>query len=153
MTAKWTVLCCLTIAALAGCTDKPSLFPNSDPTLRKTKAEFAADAKKRVPYPGAATEEANGVASVDVVYDKIQLTNLSSEEWKNLEMWVNQAYVVRVPKVEAKGTGIGIRTLDFQMIYNAKGEHLPTNNDKYPIKSVEIRRNGVMYKVPVKYAL
>jgi hypothetical protein len=147
---KWMALSLVLIAAgLVGCTDKPSLFPNSDPTLRKSKAEFAADAKKRFPYPGVATQELLGAAEVDVEYDKIRLTNLSDEPWTNIDVWVNHAYVVHVPKVEAKQ---GVRTLDFQMIYNIKGENLPTDNDKYPINDVEVLKGGTMYKVKVKLA-
>src|SRR5687768_11892851 len=139
MTAKWMFAVCLIAAGLVGCTDKPSMFPNSDPKLRKTKAEFAAEAKKLFPYPGAATEDVVGAAEIDVEYDKIRLTNLSTEEWRNIDVWVNGSYAVRVPKIEAKGEGV--RTLDYQMIYNAKGEHLPTNNDKYRVEKVEILKN------------
>ena len=140
---------CLLVSGLVGCTDKPSLFPNSDPNLRKSKDEFAADAKKRFPYPGAATQEVVGAAEVDVELNKIRLTNLSDEEWKNIDVWVNKAYVVHVPKVEAKQ---GVRTLEFEMFYDAKGGSLPTNNDKYPINDVEILKSGTMYKVRVKLA-
>src|SRR4051794_5817775 len=113
MNRKWIGIFswCVLVIGVVGCTDKPSLFPNSDPTLRKTKAEFAADAKKRFPYPGPATQDAQGTAAVDVEYDKIQLTNQSAEEWRNIDVWVNRSYVIHVPKVEAVGTGIGIRTL------------------------------------------
>src|SRR5687767_13329708 len=110
MTVKWMFAVCLIVAGLVGCTDKPSLFPNSDPKLRKTKAEFAAEAKKLTPYAGPATEEVTGAAEVDVEYDKIRLTNLSTEEWRNIDVWVNGAYVVHVPKIESKQ---GVRTLDF----------------------------------------
>jgi hypothetical protein len=149
MTAKWMLAVCLIAAGLVGCGDKPSLFPNSDPKLMKSKTEFAEEAKKLFPYPGPATEEVIGAAQIDVEYDKIRLTNFSTEEWRNIDLWVNGSYVMRVPKVEAKE---GIRTLDYQMIYNAKGEHLPTNNEKYRVEKVEIRKNGVMCKVPVKLA-
>jgi len=95
------------------------------------------------------TQELVGAAEVDVEYDKIRLTNLSDEEWKNIDVWVNKTYVVHVPKIEAKQ---GVRTLDFQMIYNIKGENLPTDNDKFPITDVEILKGGTMYKVKVKLA-
>lgn len=149
MKLHWIALC-LAVMTVAGCTDKPSLFPNSDPKLRKTKAEFAEEAKKLFPYPGPAAETANGAAEIDVEFDKVRLTNLSDTDWLNIDLWVNGGYVVHVPKIEAKG---GVRTLDFQMIYNAKGDHLPTNNDKHPVTLIEIRLNGVMYKVPHRFAL
>src|SRR5579859_3964297 len=54
----------MAVALLAGCEGRPSLLPNSDPDLRKTSTQFAADAAKRFPYPTAAEKagEAQGRA-------------------------------------------------------------------------------------------
>jgi hypothetical protein len=147
--SKLARVACLSIglaAAIAGCEGRTSLIPNSDPSLRKTPAEFAADAVKRFPYPDLpAGGEANGRAAMDVMRDVIQLANLSDEDWTNFDVWVNQSYVVHVPKIEAHG----IRTLDFQMMFNDKGESFPTDNTKHPIKTVQITHDGKMQNVKI----
>ncbi|CAN5517167.1 hypothetical protein BH10PLA1_BH10PLA1_22230 [soil metagenome] len=133
-------------AAAVGCAGRPSILPNSDESLRKTSAQFAADAVKRFPYPGGKAIATVGKADVDVMRDVVQLCNLSNEPWTDFDVWLNGGYVVHVGKIEANG---GIRTLDFQMMFNDKGESFPTDNDKYPLKSVEIFRDGKLYKVQI----
>jgi len=137
----------LTLAAAAvGCAGRTSVIPNSDEALRKKPAEFAADAVKRFPYPAGKATLVTGKADVDVMRDIVQLCNLSNEPWMDIDVWVNGGYVVHVPKIESNG---GIRTLDFQMMFNEKGQSFPTDNDKYPVKSVEIFKDGKLYKVQI----
>jgi len=114
-TRRFLFITVLSMAVLAGCKARPSLVPNSDPMLRKTNAEFAADAKKRHPYPADATKGPEAVARAQVGYDrnKIELANLSNEDWKDVDVWVNGAYVVHLPRVE-KGK---LKTINFPMLY------------------------------------
>ncbi len=139
-------------AAMVGCDRRPSLIPNNDPALRKTSAWFAADAVKRHPFPTAApfAGALNARADVEVMLDKLQIANFSDEEFTDIDVWVNHGYVVHVPKIEANVQGKpGTRTLDFQMMFNDKGESFPTDNDKYPVNTVEIISNGKMYSIKV----
>jgi hypothetical protein len=138
----------LSVAAITGCKARPSLVPNSDPTLRKTNEQFAADAKKRHPYPADATKGGEAVARAQVGYDfnKIELANFSNEDWKDVDVWVNGAYVVHLPRVE-KGR---LKTINFAMLYDAKGKAFPTNRTL--VKKVEVLRDGTMYDVRVQLA-
>src|ERR1051326_1223672 len=91
----------LVVAALAtatGCAGRPSLLPNGDPALRKTSPQFAADAATRHPYKAAAPRggEAVARAEADYMFKHLNLVNLSPEDWKDVEIWVNQNYVVFV---------------------------------------------------------
>src|SRR6202034_68599 len=89
--------------ALAGCSGEVSLLNNPDPQLRKTPAQFAADAATHNPYKADAPRggTANGRASVDYDLRDIHLINTSDEDWHDVEVWINQKYVVflhTVPK-------------------------------------------------------
>jgi len=136
--------------ALAGgaCSGRTSVVPNSDKSLRRSSAEFAADAAQRHPYKSDAPRggEAQARAQVGYMLDRIELVNLSPEPWENVEVWVNREYVVFIPRMESGR----LKRLDFQMIFNGQGKYLPL--DKYQIKTVELYRNGTMYSVPVQLA-
>src|SRR5256885_16200458 len=87
---------------LCGCAGRPSLFPNSDPNLRKTSAQFAADAAKRHPYKTDASRagDAMGRAEYDLTFGHLQILNYSEEDWDDVEVWVNHKYVCWLPKIE-----------------------------------------------------
>src|SRR5437588_8960332 len=105
----------LAIALAVGCAGRPSLLPNGDPALRKTSAQFAADAAKRQPFktdlPSGGKAEAR--AEVDYMLNQIEVANLSQQDWENVELWVNRKFVVFVPKMERQK----LKSLPFQMIY------------------------------------
>ena len=150
--ARYGSLVIVLSAAMVGCARRPSIIPNNDPALRKTSEWFAQDAAKRQPFPTTApfAGALNARAEVDVMLDKLQIANFSDEELTNVDVWVNHAYVVHVPKIEANVQGKpGTRTLDFQMMFNDKGQSFPTDNDTYPVNTVEIISNGKMYSVRV----
>ncbi len=98
----------LTIALLgglglaAGCAGRPSLVPNSDPNLRRTSAQFAADAARRHPYKADAPRggAAMGRAEYNLLMGTLQVLNYSDEGWDNVEIWGNRKYVCWLPKVE-----------------------------------------------------
>ena len=142
------------LALLGGCEGRVSLFPNADPELRKAPPEFAADAAKRFPYKANASVagEAAGRASVDYGLDVIQVTNISDEDWNNVELWINKQYVLFLPKVE-KGAQ-SIKTLNFQMFFNDHGQSFPTNNIPLDnqVHTVEVLRDGKLYAVRTQLA-
>jgi hypothetical protein len=144
----------LLLTLLGGCEGRVSLFPNGDPELRKTPPEFAADAAKRFPYKANApmAGEAAGRVSVDYQLDVLQLTNISDEDWNNVELWINKQYVVFLPKV-GKGAQ-SIETINFQMIFNDKGQSFPTNNIPLDnqVHTVELMRDGKLYAVRTQLA-
>ncbi len=150
MTKKVTItgilLAAATALALAGCSSDgaPSLFPNPDANLHKNSAEFAADAAKRnyesdAPRGGAAEAR----AQYELSHRRIDLVNLSKEDWSNVEVWVNQKYVVFVPEMQADID----KKLDFEMFYDQDGHHFDTQGGKNPLQTLEICKDGTLYSV------
>jgi hypothetical protein len=145
---KYVIAAVCGAGLLAGCAGRPSLVPNSDPNLRRTSAQFAADAAKRHPYKSDAPRggEALGRAEYDLVFGTLQVLNYSDEDWDDVEIWVNRKYVCWLPKVE-KGKQ-RVKTINFQMLYDEAGNYFWTNGGKTPIQEVELYRNGKIYTVP-----
>ncbi len=143
----------LTIALLgglglaAGCAGRPSLVPNSDPNLRRTSAQFAADAARRHPYTADAPRggAAMGRAEYNLLMGTLQVLNYSDEDWDNVEIWVNRKYVCWLPKIE-KGKQ-RVKTINFQMLYDDAGNYFWTNGGKTPVEQVELYKNGKMYSI------
>jgi hypothetical protein len=133
---------------LAGCSGRPSVVPNSDKALRRSSAEFAADAAKRHPYKAEAPRGGEAPARSQVAYmlDRIEVVNLSDEDWQDVEVWIDQGYVVHLPQME-RGR---LKRLDFQMIFNDNGKYVPL--DKYHVKKIELYRDGRIYDVPMQLA-
>ena len=143
-----------TLTQAGGCSGRPSLLPNSDPKLRKTSAQFAADAAKRHPFNASLPSggEARGRAQVGYGMDTVQVVNLSSENWDNVELWINRKFVVFVPRIEAGGDRV--KTLNFQMFYDDRGHYFPVDNAKPErmIQKLEMVRGGQVYSIPLRLA-
>lgn len=155
MSTSHRLACCLgtvIFASLAGCEGRPGLLPNSDPALNKTSTQFAADAGRRFPYPSSLPHPgtADGRAEVDVMLTRLQILNSSDEDWKDIEIWVNQSYVCHIPNIP-KGKQ-RVETVGFEMLFNVNGDYFTTNGGKNPITLVEMRRNGKVYQLPIVLA-
>src|SRR5262249_25550474 len=139
-------------ATMLGCAGRAQLLPNSDPALRKTSAEFAADAAKRFPYKSDAPQggTAKGRCQVGYSLNTLEIANQSDADWNNVEIWVNQAYVVFLPVLKAHADKV--TTIPFQAIYNDKGKSFPTDNSKVLVDKVEVYYGGTMYNVPKQLA-
>jgi hypothetical protein len=156
--ARWMVAAAMWVTALAigaGCAGRPALIPNKDSALRKTSAQFASDAAKRN-YEAEAPRggEAVGRAEVDYTLKEVRVANLSPEDWENVEVWVNQKYVVHLPVLPHQQKGEGYRHLNFQLLYDNEGNYFPVSliSSKMRIERVEVYRDGKMYDVPVHLA-
>jgi hypothetical protein len=139
-----------TVSLLAGCAGRPSLFPNSDKDLRKTSVAFAADAAKRS-YPETAPRgaEAQAQAAVDHgLANRVEVINLSEENWSNVELWVNGKYVVFIPNWPARR----MEQINFQMLYDRDGGSFPIDNKNIRIDKIEIFADGKLHAVPAKLA-
>ena len=138
----------IAVAFVAGCSGRPSIIPNSDKSLRKTSSQFAADAAKRHPYKKDAPRGGEAVARAQVGYtlNQIDLVNLSQEPWNDVEVWVNQNYVVHIAAMQPNK----LETIPFQMIFDDQGNYFPLDNKKTLVNKVEVLRDGKMYDVPVK---
>lgn len=139
----------LLLAGLVGCQDAVSLVPNSDPSLRKTKTEFAKDAMTRHPYHAEAPQGGplNGRAVYDYESNTLQVANFTAEDWRNVELWVNGQWVVFLPRVE--GMAVTAKTINFEMLYDRLGRSFPTENQSPEalVKRVEVYRDGKLYEL------
>lgn len=141
----------LGLATLMGCADaRPSIIPNPDTSLRKSSAQFAADAVKRHPYKADAPQGGEAVAGAQVGYslDRLEIVNLSDETWEDVEVWVNRNWVVYLPKMEPKL----LKRINFEMLFDDNGRYFPLDNSKILVNEVAILRNGKMYTVPCQQA-
>lgn len=140
-------------AMLVGCAGRTELLPNKDPALRKTPAEFAADAAKRHPYPANAARGGTAMARAEAGYvvDELSIVNTSDTPWTEVEVWVNGQYVVFLPQIESRL----LKKLQFRALYNDQGQHFPVSNGEFfnrkpvLVEKVEIFRDGKLYDVPV----
>jgi hypothetical protein len=143
-------------AGLVGCEGRPAIIPNKDASLRKTSAQLAADSAKRN-YEADAPKggEVAGRAEVDYTLKAVHLANLSPDDWENVEIWINQKYVVYIPKLPHDVKGSGYRHLNFQMFYDNNGQHIPISAfgvSKIRVEKVELCMEGKMFDVPVRLA-
>ena len=136
------------VAVTAGCSGRPSIIPNPDKSLRKTSSQFAADAAKRHPYKKDAPRGGEAVARAQVGYtlNQVDVVNLSQEPWNDVEVWVNQNYVVFLPSMPPNQ----LKSIPFQMLFDDQGNYFPLDNKKTLVTKVEVLRDGKMYDVPVK---
>jgi len=144
---RYLLISCV-VGIVCGCAGRASIMPNPDKSLRKTSAEFAADAAKRHPYKIDAPRGGEAVARAEVDYTvkKVDIVNLSDDQWDNVEVWINGNYVVFVPTMESKK----IKKLDFQMMFDDQGQSFPTSH--LTVSKIEILRDGKMYDVKVRPA-
>jgi hypothetical protein len=135
-----------------GCSGRPALFPNSDPNLRKTSTEFAADAAHRHPYPADLPRagDALGRSQIDYGGRVVEILNYSDEDWNDVDIWVNQNYVCHIPVVQKGNTRE--KVLNFTMLYDGNGEYFWTQGGSIPIKKLEMVRDGKVYDIPFALA-
>ena len=143
-------LAVIVLPSLVGCSGRAELFPNSDTLLRKPSTAFAADAAKRFPYKIDAPRAGQAQARAQVGYalDVLEISNLSNEDWANVELWVNQEYCVFLPRMEKHK----LKRLPFQMIFDDNGLSFPTDNKITRITKLEMFRDGKMYDVRMQLA-
>ena len=142
----------LCVGMFAGCAGRAEIFPNSEKALRKTAAEFAADAAKRFPYKADAPRGgiAVGRAQVGYTVNKIEIENLGDEDWDDVEVWVNKSYVVSLPKLKARPGKV--TAIPFQALFNDEGHSFPTDNSVTRVNLVEVYHDGKMYEVKTQLA-
>jgi major membrane immunogen (membrane-anchored lipoprotein) len=132
--------------ALTGCSSdgRPTLLPNADANLRKSSTEFAADAAKRSYETDAPKSNLTiARAQYNLMERQFDMANLTNWDWQNIEVWVNQKYVVSVPQF-SKNSG---KALNFELFYDNTGHHFETNHGGNPVKSLQIYADGKMYDV------
>jgi hypothetical protein len=143
-----TAFLAASVALLVGCQGRPTLFPNPDPTLRKTSTQLAADAARRFPYKAEAPHETAVNARAQVAYslNRLEVVNFSGEEWTDVEVWVNRKYVCHVPKMEDRK----LKEVHFPMLYDETGAYFPFDNKQTRVETVELFRDGTVYSLTVK---
>gem|GEM_PF-1871416 len=145
------MISCLSFAmAGVGCAGRAELIPNKNPALRKTAAEFAADAAKRFPYKSGAPRGGNAQARAQVGYtlNVVEIVNLSGNDLADVEIWINSTHVVYVPLLKPNQ----LQKIPFQAIYDDNGKSFPTDNSKTLVNKVEIYTGEKMWDVPKQMA-
>ena len=138
------------LSLLVGCQGRGALIPPSDPDLKKTAAEFAADSAKRT-YPSSAERggDLQALASIDYgVFNRIEMMNLSGEEIDDIEVWINEKYVFHATKWPART----LKKINFATLYDRDGRPFPIDNQKVRISKIEALKDGKLYNVPMKLA-
>lgn len=144
------VLGLVAVTGMTGCAGRPQFVKNSDPTLNRASTFFAADAARRFPYKADAPRGGVALARAQVGYqlDQFDIINLSPDNWTDVEVWVNQMYVINLPAMEPNA----LKRVNFRMIYDQAGNYFPLNNtaqDKR-FSKMEILLDGKMYDVPLQ---
>jgi len=141
-----------TFALLGGCAGRGEILPNSEKALRRTSAEFAADAAKRFPYKAEAPRGGAAVARAQVGYsvNKVEIVNNGDEDWEDVEVWVNKSYVVWLPRLKARPGKV--TAIPFQDFYNSDGHWFPTDNSKTRVNQIEVYHDGMMCDVKMQLA-
>ncbi len=137
-----------TTCLVAGC-HQTALIPNPDPTLRKSRSSFRADAAGRT-YPADARKAKGLVARAQIGYHLkwVEVANLSEEDWTNVEVWIDGQYVAFVPSIPART----LKRIEFQSIYDKDGKMLPTESQTYAVSKLEVLIDGTLYDVTVRPA-
>ena len=91
-------------------------------------------------------------AQVGYTLNHIDIVNLSKEPWNDVEIWVNQNYVVHLPVMEPNK----LKTIEFTMLYDDKGNYFPLDNSKVLVKKgkafdVVFDENGAIRMVDEEY--
>jgi len=141
---------CLSVVVSGGCQGRGALIPPSDPDLKKTAAQFAADSAKRQ-YPASAERggELQAMASIDYgVFNRVEIMNLSDEDYDDVEIWMNEKYVFHASRWPAHS----LKKVNFATLYDRDGEPFPMDNRKARISKIEVLKDGKLFNVPSKLA-
>src|SRR4051812_18116171 len=140
------------VLALAGCTDRTTMFDNPDPNLRLTASEMRGDALGRFPFKEETPKVRETQVRAQVIYplNRMELVNFTGSEWDDVEVWVNRQYVCHIPKMQDRQ----LKEIHFPMLFDQKGNNFPMNSNKGKmlVKNVEILRDGKLYQLTVETA-
>ena len=75
------------------------------------------------------------------------MANFAPEDWTNVELWVNQQYVVFLPRIE--GNASIAKTINFEMLFNERAKSFPTENvdANSMVRKVEIFKDGKLFEL------
>ena len=133
---------------LAGCASgTTNVNPNPDPAVQKPRTTFAAYAATRE-YPAdlPKTEDAAIRAEVDYQLDVINFVNLGDTELKDVEVWVNEHYVVLLGTLPVKQQ----RGANFHVLFDKAGQQAPSRGTW--VEMIELNYDGQMHSVRVRPA-
>ena len=139
----------LTMAAisLAGCaTDttnvNPATNPSTNPSVKQSHPSFPAYAASRQ-YPAdlPKVDEKNVYAEVEYQLDAIHLINFGDKDLANVEVWVNEHYVMFVGALPLKQQ----RGVTFNVLFDSAGHRAPSKG--VWVDKVELNYDGQMHAV------
>jgi len=132
---------------LGGCASGTSrVNPNPEPSLNRPRQELATYAATR-DYPADAPQASAPVrAEVDYQLDVINMVNLGDTELKDVEVWVNQHYVVLVGTLPVRQQ----RGINFHVLFDKSGRRAPSRGTW--INSIELYYDGALRPVSFRAA-
>jgi type IV pilus biogenesis protein CpaD/CtpE len=130
------------VGSLAGCTNQPGLFTNNHPHQNKTETQFAADsAKRHYEADAPAVADTTGRAQIDYQTKTVVLDNLTTDDWSNVEVWLDKKYVVFVPVMEKQTA----KNLNFDMFFDDSGNYFTEYSLGNMKPVIDIYRDGKMF--------
>lgn len=116
---------------LTGCKDTPGFYPNAEPALRNSVGSYRTDAAQRI-YPTEAPRGSNLVARAQIGYvvKAVDVANLSTADWDNVEVWVNKQYVCFLPKMQAGR----LKSIPFDALFDRNGQHIPRDSRTFVVE-------------------
>lgn len=138
--------CVIALAAavtLVGCAPKNDGSQDKQTALAKTPTELAAYAGHTA-YPATmpASNDLRAAAIIGSKGDVLKIYNFSSTPLRNVDVWVNGAYVQHVDGIPAQQNSVSIKTED---LYNGLGKSFASQ--KEPVSRVQIRTMDGFYNV------
>jgi hypothetical protein len=141
-TVRLLLACVVLGTVAAGCSSQPGLFPNSDPRLRKTSTQFAADAARRHYEADAPTSQPTyAQAQIDYQTKTISLENLTDTDWSAVEVWINKKYVLFIPVMEKQTA----KSLSFDMFFDGDGNFFTEAGEPSLSPTIDLYRDGKLF--------
>ncbi|MGF1634737.1 MAG: hypothetical protein ACFCVE_12870 [Phycisphaerae bacterium] len=143
-----TAFALLLSAGLLGC--EPTLQPYSRAEYRKTPEDLRLQAMPLHPYPASLPEVSPSYVGgqYGLSVNRLELLQDSGEDWKDLQVWVNETYVAPLGDMpDGK-----LVQVPFRVMYDAQGKEMPWFRTDVVPEKVEIVREGQRVQVPVRQA-
>ena len=127
----------LSILLIAGCASDNSTSSNASGPTDTERAAYAAS----VHFPSEAPQSSEIAAVSRPSENAVKLYNFSTRPLRNVNVWINQAFVMHLNGIPARGS-VTLNTANF---YNALGSSLAKENQS--IRQIVIKSDEGVFSV------